>query len=290
MFPKALHDCSLAAFAFAGAKFFGMVTISGVPLSLAAGAVFTLIAAKTKGFLFGGVCGFVCGIACNVPAIAALGILGITYGLIEPNSVILASVLSFMLALSGYLYLSEFSFTLPSAIFLLSAIIAFIPIKKLLPRTETAPIPSVLASRDIKLKKFAAAFSSLSGVFYTISDTSAAESITITGRKVRKTVAMCCDRCKGCSIDINDFCNNLTTELRSNGAVKHENLPLYIKQGCPHSERIIDSVNRLSIMRDEECEKGLKDMAEEYHYCKTKLPAIGCVLREDGRKLSRCSV
>ena len=72
--PRALKDCSMVAFAFAGASFFGMFEIASVPLSLAAGALFTLAAAKTRGFLFGGVCGFVCGLACSVPAIAALGI------------------------------------------------------------------------------------------------------------------------------------------------------------------------------------------------------------------------
>lgn len=265
-FPKSLYDCSLVAFAFAGTKFFGLMTIADVPLSLAAGAIITLIASKTKGFLFGGVCGFICGLACNIPAIAALGILGITYGMMESNSHVLAAMLSFMLSLSGYAYLSDFAPIYISGGMLLAATIAFIPIRKVLPQTEKIFAPSMLPnSKDIKLKKFAAAFSSLSGVFFTISDTAAAETITETNQKIRKTVAMFCEHCNGCALDQNDFCNHLTTEIRCKGVATFEKLPIQIKQGCSHSERIIRAVNKAMLLKDEECEKGLKSLAEEYN-------------------------
>ncbi|HAN20545.1 MAG: hypothetical protein A2Y15_01090 [Clostridiales bacterium GWF2_36_10] len=266
VFPKTLIDCSLVSFAFAATKFFGLITIADVPLSLAAGAVITLFASKSKGFLFGGVCGFVCGLACNIPAIAALGILGITYGLLESNSHVLACILSFMLSLSGYAYLSDFAPIYASSGMILAAILAFIPIRKKLPQTETITTPSMMPnSKDIKLKKFAAAFSALSGVFFTISDTAAAESITDTNQKIRKTMAMFCERCNGCALDQNEFCNHLTTEVRCKSVATYENLPLYIKNGCSNSERIIRAVNRVTLLKDEECEKGLKSLAEEYN-------------------------
>jgi len=266
IFPKAVHDCSLIAFAFAGARLFSIVSIADIPLSLIAGAVITLIAAKTKGFLFGGVFGFVCGIACNIPAIAALGILGITYGILEANSVVMASIISFMLSLSGYAYLSDFAPIYAPGIMILAALLIFIPIRKILPQAESEYVPSILANtKDVRLKKFAAAFSSLSGVFFTISDNAAVENITETSHKIRKNVSMYCDRCKGCKLDHNDFCNHLTTELRCKGVVNFESLPLHIKQGCAHSEQIVSSVNKLALLKDEECEKGLKAMAEEYY-------------------------
>lgn len=264
VYPKTLQDCSLVAFAFAATKFFGLFSIAEVPLSLAAGAVIVLIASKTKGFLFGGVCGFICGIACNVPAIAALGILGITYGLIESSSVLLASMLSFLLSISGYAYLSDFEpVYIPSAM-LLTAILLFIPIRKILPEAQTYTNRSMFSGSNIKLKKFAAAFSSLSGVFFTVSDTTAADGITQTGEKISTAVESICQHCKGCSLDVNDFCNHLTTEMRCNGSVVYEKLPLHFKQGCPNAERIVQAVNKLVLLKKEQCENGLKLLAEEY--------------------------
>ncbi len=266
VFSKPVIDYFRLAFALPITKFFGLFIIAGVPLSLFAGALITLIISKTKGFLLGGLFGFVCGIACNVPAIAALGILGITYGLLVPNSPVAASILSFMLSLSGYAYLSDFAPVFVPGGMLLAAILVFIPVSKLLSNMETGFTQSVLPlSRDIKLKKLASAFSALSGVFFTISDSAAVSSITKTSRSIRKNVEMYCDRCKGCKLDRNDFCNHLTTEMRCKGMVSSENLPLHIKQGCAHAEQIIRSVNKLAVMKDEECEKGLRTMAEEYY-------------------------
>lgn len=266
MYSKTLHDCSMISFAFAAAKFFGLFSIAGIPLSLAAGALITLYASKTRGFLFGGMFGFVCGIACNVPAIAALGILGITYGMLEPNSVVMASVLSLMLSLSGYAYLADFAMMIIPAGMLSAALLIFIPIRKRLPQVQEVSAPSILpGSKDIKLKKFAAAFSALSGVFFTVSDNAAVESITETNKKIRKIVAMHCEKCCGCKVDQNDFCNHLTTEYRCKGMVSSERLPLHIKQLCTHSEQIVRSVNRLALIKEEESEKGLKEMAEEYN-------------------------
>ena len=129
-FPKALVDCSLVAFAFSGTLCFGLIKISDIPLSLVAGVIITMAASRAKGFLFGGVCGFFCGLACNVPAIAALGILGITYGLLEPSSPFLASALSFMLSISGYAYLSDFVVPAVTVGMFVAGLLLFIPIKK----------------------------------------------------------------------------------------------------------------------------------------------------------------
>ncbi len=262
--PKALRDCSMVAFAFASASFFGLFVIGSIPLSLAAGALLTLVAAKTKGFLFGGVCGFVCGLACNVPSIAALGILGITFGLLEQSSAVFAFVLSFMLSFSGYAYLSDFSPEWAAAVMLLAAVVGFIPIRSKLPVAE-ATVPALYPGRDIKLKKYAAAFSSLSGVFYTVSDTATAESITGIYKKIKMTTAMFCDHCKGCSLDIHELCNRLTTDIRVKGIVEYDKLPAHFRQGCAHCDKIARAVNRLALLKEEECENGLKALAEEYN-------------------------
>lgn len=275
--PKALKDCSTVAFAFAGASFFAMFEIGSVPLSLAAGALFTLAAAKTRGFLFGGVCGFVCGLACNVPAIAALGILGITFGLLEQNSVVLAFILSFMLSMSGYAYLSDFAPEWAAAAMLLAAVVGFIPIRKKLPVVESACTLVLSPNRDIKLKKYAAAFSSLSNLFYTVSDTATAESITEIYKKIKKMTTMFCERCKGCSLDVNELCNRLTTDIRVKGIVEYDKLPLHFRQGCAHCDKIARAVNRLALLKEEECENGLKALAEEYN-------SFSVLLNEAARK------
>ena len=273
--PRALKDCSMVAFAFAGASFFGMFEIASVPLSLAAGALFTLAAAKTRGFLFGGVCGFVCGLACSVPAIAALGILGITFGLLEQSSAVFAFILSFMLSMSGYAYLSDFEPEWAAAVMLLAAVVGFIPIRKKLPVVES-PSPSP-PGRDIKLKKYAAAFSSLSNLFYTVSDTATADSITQIYKKIKMTTSMFCERCKGCSLDVNELCNRLTTDIRVKGIVEYDKLPLHFRQGCAHLDRIARAVNRLALLKEEECENGLKALAEEYN-------SFSVLLNEAARK------
>lgn len=275
--PRALRDCSMVAFAFAAASFFGMFEIGDVPLSLFAGALFTLAAAKTKGFLFGGVCGFVCGLACNVPAIAALGILGITFGMLEQNSPVFAFVLSFMLSMSGYAYLSDFSPEWMSAVMLLAAVLGFIPIRKKLPHAEVSSLPALSPGRDIKLKKYAAAFSSLSNVFYTVSDTATAESITAIYKKIKMTTEMFCDRCKGCSLDVHELCNRLTTDIRVKGIVEYDKLPAHFRQGCAHCDKIARAVNRLALLKEEECENGLKALAEEYN-------SFSVLLNEAARK------
>lgn len=266
VFSKTIQEYSLIAFAFAATRFFGLFLLAETPLALTVGAFITLSISKTKGFLFGGMFGFICGIACDVPAIAALGILGITYGMLAPNSPVIAFILSFMLSLSGYIYLSDFSSIVVPAGMILFGMFLYIPIKKLLPQTETDKSPIIsTGAREIKLKRFASAFSSLSSVFYTVSDRAAVESITEINRTIRKNVELYCDRCKGCKLDQRDFCNHLTTELRCNGTVSVERLPNHIKQGCSHAEQIIRSVNKIATLKDEECEKGLKSMAEEYY-------------------------
>ena len=100
------YDMALLAFAFSFTLVLLPYELGGISLAVLIGAAFTLCAARTRGFGFGGVCGIICGIACGGEATGALGVLGMSYGLLVTELEPLALVLSYMLAVSGFIKLS----------------------------------------------------------------------------------------------------------------------------------------------------------------------------------------
>ncbi len=257
------YDMSLLAFAFAFTTLLSPLSISGVSLSLLPATAFTLCAARTRGFGFGGVCGIICGLVSGGGATGALGVLGMSYGLLVTEIESLALVLSYMLALTGYFYLNGSEGFVPAGIMMLFVFALFVPLRGHLKIRRNAETTAEKRAHDRRISRYAAAFSSLSSLFYTVSDTTKTESITDVNRKIVKELERHCEHCKGCDLDKSEISNFFTSEIRRNGVATYSRIPNHISAVCPNSYAIARSVNNLSVRRENEGETGLKQLAEE---------------------------
>lgn len=265
---KELHpkrfDMSLLAFAFAFTMFFTPFEIGGVSVALASGAAFTLCASRTRGFGFGGVCGVLCGLASGGAATGALGVLGMAYGLLATELEPLALVLSYMLAVSGYFYLSGVEGVAVASVMLAAVYACFIPFRKKLAIHRAAAASAEKRIHDRRISRYAAAFSSLSSLFYTVSDNTRAVSITDVNADIVGIVENQCARCGGCELDKSEISNFFTSEVRRNGVAAYSRIPNHISARCPNACAMARAVNNLPVMRARDGEKGLKQMADEY--------------------------
>ncbi len=153
---------------FVASRFFVDILLFDIPLSLPVGVFVTLLYAHKKGGLYGLAYGFACGIACGAASLGALGIIGLTYAMFDDDSPFLAAALSFMLALPSYAYLGGDEHLTAAAIMLLMPMTAFLILRRYIAKhrqEEYIKMPGGLS-----LGRFAAAFSALSGVFYTSGD------------------------------------------------------------------------------------------------------------------------
>ncbi len=258
------YDASLLAFAFAFTILFSRLSVFGVTLALVPATAFTLCSARTRGFAFGGACGVLCGFVCGGSATGALGVLGMTYGLLATELEPLALCLSLMLALSGYFYLSGTSGLLVVAIMMLIVYVAFVPMRKHLPIHKSAVESKEKRAHDRRLSRYAAAFSSLSSLFYTVSAQTREQSITELNQKIVDAVNYRCEHCSGCQLDKSEISNFFTSEIRRNGVASFSKIPQHITAACPNVCMIARDINNLEPLRQREGEKGLKQMADEY--------------------------
>ncbi len=258
------YDMSLLAFAAAFSLVPQGINAYGVPLSVMPAAAFALCAARTRGFAFGGVCGIVCGLASGGGATGALGVMGMTYGLLATDIEILALILSFMLGISGYYYLAGDDGIIPTALMLLAVYGVFVPLRKKLKLCGNTAVSGAKRVQDRRLARYAATFSSLSSLFYTVSKTTKEESITDLNQRIVNAVDYHCQRCEGCELDKSEISNFFTREYRRCGAVTYSRIPTHISSRCPHAPRMAKAVNSLQAMRERDGEKGLKQMAEQY--------------------------
>ncbi len=257
------YDMSLLAFAFAFTVLAEPFYIGSVSLALAPAAAFTLCAARTKGFAFGGVCGIACGLVSGGAATGALGVLGMSYGLLVNEVEPLALVLSFMLAVSGYFYLSGVEGVAVCTVILVAVYAVFIPFRKRLSVFKAASSAEKRA-HDRRISRYAMAFSSLSSLFYTVSDNTRAVSITDVNNKIVNVVENHCSHCEGCELDKSEISNFFTSEIRRNGVAAYSRIPTHISSRCPNACAMARDINNLPTMRAHEGEKGLKQMADEY--------------------------
>lgn len=167
--PRAVRDLLPAVAVFVISRFSAAISVFGVPLSLPFGCFAALLFAHRKGGLYGVAYGFACGIAAGAPSVGALGIVGLTYGMFDEDSPFLAATLSFMLALPAYAYLSDYRDLTAAAVMLLLPAVSFLAVRKHIGKARHTS-DSKGASNGLSLGRFAAAFSALSGVFYTSGD------------------------------------------------------------------------------------------------------------------------
>ncbi len=261
--PK-FYDISLIAFAFAFTLVLSRFSLFGISLSFVTASVFTLIAARTRGFAFGGVCGIICGFASGGAATGALGVLGMSYGMLASELEPLALLLSYFLGVSGYYYLSGSSGIIPFALILALVYTAFIPLRQRLPLHKQAAANAQKRATDKRISRYAAAFSSLSSLFYTVSETTKAQGVEDMNRAICDSVEHYCNRCDGCQLDRYDISNFFTTEMRKSGVIAYARIPTHFTQRCPCVYSMARDVNNLPVFRTREGEKGLKKMADEY--------------------------
>lgn len=257
------YDISLLAFAFSFTMLFAPFSLGGVSLALVPATAFTLCASRSRGFAFGGVCGIVCGLASGGASIGALGVMGMCYGLLVTEIEPLALVLSYMLASTGYFYLSGVDGFVPASLMMLSVYVGFVPLREKIKIRRRAESSAEKRAHDRQISRYAAAFSSLSSLFYTVSGTTKAESITDVNRKIVCEVENQCAHCDGCELDKSEISNFFTSEIRRNGVATYSRIPTHISSICPNVYAIARSVNNLSVKREKEGEQGLKQLADE---------------------------
>lgn len=265
------YDISLLALAFAVTMFFSRFTVGALSLAFLPASVFTLCAARTRGFGFGGVCGVLCGLVSGGAATGALGVLGMTYGMLVTDIEPLALILSYMLAITGFFYLSGASGVAEAALILLCVYGIFIPLRKNLKIRRSVGQGGEKRSQDRKLTKYAAAFSSLSSLFYTVSESTREESVTDLNNGIVGVVERHCSHCTGCELDRSEISNFFTSEIRRNGVAAYSRIPTHISARCPDACLMAREINNLPTERELDGEKGLKQMADEYSYLSTIL-------------------
>ncbi len=276
------YDMSLLAFSFAFTVLFLPFSVKGVSVSFALGAVFTLCAARTRGFGFGGVCGVLCGLVSGGAATGALGVLGMTYGLLVTEIEPLALILSYMLAVSGYFYLSGVEGVAVATAMLALVYLGFIPFRKKLPIYRTAVAVAEKRAHDRRISRYAAAFSSLSSLFYTVSDSTREVSVSDLNSNIVRAVENQCAHCNGCELDKGEISNFFTSEIRRNGVITYSRIPTYISSCCPNACAMARTVNNMPVTREKEGEKGLKQMADEYS-------AFSSILIDAAKKQEDCA-
>lgn len=258
-----LYELSLLGLAFAATQIFLPIPVYGVPLSLAAGTVFTLAAGRTHGFAFACAAGLLCGLTAGGGAVGALGVTGITYGLLAPDSETLALILSYMISVAGLWYLSPADAFLPGACLLLLGTLCYLPLRKKLP--QKLPARSSEPRRSAHgLSGYAAAFSSLSGLFYTVSENATPVGVDAVVRDVRRVVSAYCKNCEGCDLGEGELCACFTDRIREKGIIRKKDIPLHILSRCPSVPAMARTLNELPESRTRECEKGIRRMAAEY--------------------------
>ncbi len=268
--PK-FYDISLLAFAFAFTLILKDFYFLEISLSLIPAAAFTLIASRTMGFAQGGVCGIACGLAGGGGITGALGVLGMTYGMLAAELEPFALILSFLLGICGYYYLVG-SFGIIAFTLLLALIYTvFVPLRKHLPLHHQAAVNAQKRETDKRISRYAAAFSSLSSLFYTVSETTKTQGVEDMNKCIVASVENYCNHCEGCQLDHNDISNFFTTEMRRSGVVAYARIPSYISTRCPNVYSMARDVNNLPLSRVREGEAGLKKMADEYSAFSTLL-------------------
>ena len=258
------YDASLLAFAFAFSVLLSYFEIGGVSLSFIPACACTLCAARTRGFAFGGVCGVLCGLVSGGAATGALGVLGMTYGLLVNELEPLALCLSFMLSVSGYFYLSGGEGTELALLMLLGVMAVFIPLRKRLPIYKSVGSSASKRAQDRRISRYAAAFSSLSSLFYSVSDSTRTVSITDLNSNIIRVVERYCSHCDGCELERSELSDFFTSEIRRNGVAAYSKVPVHLSSRCSSVCAMAREINNLPVLRERESEKGLKQMADEY--------------------------
>lgn len=274
------YEAALIAFAFTFSTVCAPFKLFGISVCLFPAAVCALCLAKRYGCAAGTACGLVCGLASGGAATGALGVLGMTCGLMMRESERLALLLAFPLSVSGWYYLDGAQTTPAAAGFLLAAVAAFLPLSRFIRAAPGCSAPAEKLADDKKLARCAAAFSSLSNAFYNVSDSTRREGAEALNRRICAVAEEQCEHCaerERCVSGASGLTNFFTSEMRRSGVVTYSRIPGHLTAACPNAAAMARGVNGLRAQRRKNGEAGLKRMADEYS-------AVAEILAEAGRK------
>lgn len=220
----------ILALGFVLARAFSGYSLFGVSVSVAAAVFLTALTGKEKGFPLSGAAGFLFGAAGGLSAIPVTGIFGLVHGLFAYDSPLFALILAFMLSVTAGAYILGFDGILPIALAVLTGGVLFLPFLR---RKEVAPPLSVPSVRNEKLlSSLAAGFSSLSGLFFTMSDTTLSPPRDTVYRGVKEKLDSVCDSCGGCALDKGDIADFLTTACCEGRRLIPDDLPVSLRKKC----------------------------------------------------------
>ncbi len=215
---------------------FSSLYIFSFPVAVAAATFFTLLLSKEKGFPLSGAAGFVYGLAGGVSAVPVVGIFGLVHGLFAFDSPVFAVVLAYMLSVTAGAYILSFDAIPPIAFCSLAGIILALPFLYKKRRVSQSSVP--LPSEDKGMASLAAGFSSLSGLFFSVSDTTLTLPADKAYTAVKEKLNSYCDCCPGCSADKSDLATRLAEACGQNRALSAEEMPLSLRKECPNLQDI----------------------------------------------------
>ncbi len=223
--------------------------------------IVTLLLSRFRGALYGAAAGLICGMACGGEIYAPiLAIAGFFSGLFFEYSGVVAMMIAFISA-CGYAILSGgFDvFSLISVDFA-CALVLFFPLHRMIPREsggkERMAAQEVIQkeSRSLarrKLKTMSEAFSSLSEVFYTVSDTMKKPQITETTLLISNCCSEICSKCAISSLcwgknfaSTNDATAKAAAQLLSAGVVSEDDFSGPLAAKCPNLGDLVELINR----------------------------------------------
>jgi len=230
-------------------------------LSLVLSVIFTLAMAKERGALYGAGMGMICGMASAASPVApALAVAGFFSGLFFEYSVPVAMMVSFVSACGYSMYSEGFrAFGLVTADFI-AGLVLFLPVSRWIRREEKElplyPKKDLLHRETMrqtrqKLKTMSDAFSSLSEVFYTVSDSMKKPQLTEVSRLVSDCCSEVCSRCtlsgicwgKEHGLHV-DATSRVSSRLLLSGQIETEHFGEPFASGCKNLEELTALVNR----------------------------------------------
>ena len=213
----------------------GLINPFGFPLSVAAAVYLTAVISSKKGFPFSGAAGFVFGIAGGVQAIPAVGIFGLIHGLFVYDAPVFALILAYMISVTASAYILSFSGVLPIAVSAAAGALAYLPFCFIKPQVkkQTEDIYP-----DKGMASLAAGFSSLSGLFFTMSEQTLSPPRDAVYRDIKEKLDTLCTECGGCHLDkgrITEYLTDLCVDRRE---VLGEDMPSSLRKNCPYYQDI----------------------------------------------------
>ena len=250
-------EASLCAAAFTLLFAIKSFAIAGVSVSFLLSGVLTLFAARAGGVLYGGAAGLLCGLACgNAAAAPMLGFGGMLAGLLAGRSVWASLVLFFFASAGVGVYTSSTAALTNEIPALLIAVLAVAPFYKRVPfgrlsGYDNRPVMEGEGKESLgkNLDGLSNAFSSLSQVFFKLSDKmrypAPQEVKSMIARTFDKTCSSCSMQklCYGRDSTDKDELFSVVYHALSEGTLAAELLPESLRERCMKCQDIVQTLS-----------------------------------------------